>query len=323
MTQENTKERPILFSGPMVRALLAGQKTQTRRVMKTPPISVEPYSTPNVTMHKRNGELLDKWYIFDEETSAQIEFRRPEVNRKPTKAQIRRHKEWVRGYRYDRPTRWTVDEIVGLCPYGAPGDRLWVREAFWGKHDTEFGDYGTVLYNSTALSLGEEFHPGIEHVASPECLNPPIVEGEQTVFPYDGEIVPGDWWLAPPSEWNGTDDYKNRGRWEFLPWSPGFYSKHPSIHMPRWASRITLEITGVRVERLQDISEADAKAEDCRADEDPYWRPTYSDPDSGGNPSARLSFEYLWSTIHAADGPNGWAANPWVWVVEFKRITPQ
>jgi hypothetical protein len=78
----------------------------------------------------------------------------------------------------------------------------------------------------------------------------------------------------------------------------------PSIHMPRWASRITLEVVSVRVERLQDISRVDAIAEGC------------CDPDSS---TPKLAFEMLWQSIN---GPGSWEANPWVWVVEFKRIEP-
>lgn len=101
----------------------------------------------------------------------------------------------------------------------------------------------------------------------------------------------------------------------------------PSIHMPRLASRITLEVTGVRVERLNDISEDDAKAEgiervggqtSCNP-----WR-NYLKGKPGEMTldcsSAVRSFQTLWSTIHAADGQNGWAANPWVWVVGFRRV---
>jgi hypothetical protein len=101
----------------------------------------------------------------------------------------------------------------------------------------------------------------------------------------------------------------------------------PSIHMPRWASRITLEIIGVRVERLQDISSEDAKAEgiervgggtSCNP-----WRNYLK-----GKPGEMVldcsspvrSFQTLWSTIHAADGPNDWKANPFVWVVQFRRF---
>lgn len=93
----------------------------------------------------------------------------------------------------------------------------------------------------------------------------------------------------------------------------------PSIHMPRTACRLLLEITDVRIERLQDITEEQARAEGCTADEDPYWSPSYNDPDSGGQPSCCNSFEYLWGEINGADA---WALNPWVWVVEFKQVTP-
>ncbi|WP_121308766.1 hypothetical protein [Paraburkholderia sp. BL17N1] len=87
---------------------------------------------------------------------------------------------------------------------------------------------------------------------------------------------------------------------------------HPSIHMPRWASRITLEVTGVRVERLQDISEADAEAEGVHAGSWEY--------DNGeGTETARESFQCLWDSLNAARG-YGWDANPWVWVVKFRRL---
>ncbi|MFN9031564.1 MAG: hypothetical protein ACK5XM_15445 [Betaproteobacteria bacterium] len=84
--------------------------------------------------------------------------------------------------------------------------------------------------------------------------------------------------------------------------------KRPSMFMPRWASRITLEITGVRVERLQDISEADAKAEGCSKP-----TPVCEDDDC----SYRADYERLWESIN---GPGSWAANPWVWVLEFKQV---
>ena len=89
----------------------------------------------------------------------------------------------------------------------------------------------------------------------------------------------------------------------------------PSIFMRREHSRLTLKITDVRIERLQDISEDDARAEGVNADEDPRWQPSYSDPDSGGDPSHRLSYEYLWNSING-----NWNDNPWVWVVEFEVI---
>lgn len=84
----------------------------------------------------------------------------------------------------------------------------------------------------------------------------------------------------------------------------------PSIHMPRWASRILLEITGVRVERLQDISEADADSEGVSV--------VYGEPfDQANTITDRRRFELLWESIN---GPGSWDANPWVWVIEFKRI---
>jgi hypothetical protein len=85
----------------------------------------------------------------------------------------------------------------------------------------------------------------------------------------------------------------------------------PSIHMPRWASRITLRITDIRVERLQDISEDDAKAEGVG-----YKNPGYL-PGTKGNWIG--SFAYLWNKIN---GPGAWEANPWVWVVAFERVKP-
>lgn len=89
----------------------------------------------------------------------------------------------------------------------------------------------------------------------------------------------------------------------------------PSIHMPRWASRILLEITDVRVERLSSISQEDAKAEGMELT---GWRPTYSDPDSGGEVMTPYdNFAELWSSIY---GDESWKANPWVWVIEFKRV---
>ena len=93
----------------------------------------------------------------------------------------------------------------------------------------------------------------------------------------------------------------------------------PSTHMPRWASRITLEVTGVRVERLQDISEYDAEREGV---EDSALLPMthFMDYSDGSETrSAQYSFQTLWESIN---GPGSWEANPWTWVIEFKRIEP-
>lgn len=99
-------------------------------------------------------------------------------------------------------------------------------------------------------------------------------------------------------------------------------AKRSSMFMPYWASRIFLEITDVRVERVQEISEADAKAEGCTADQDPYWKPSYNDPDSGGNPSAKLSYQYVWDEINGKrnNGVYAWSKNPFVWAISFRRI---
>lgn len=133
------------------------------------------------------------------------------------------------------------------CPYGQPGDRLWVRET-WALH-------------VHAMSADRD-------------------EDGPFVYAADGQRALS---MRLSSKWT------------------------PSIHMPRWASRITLEVTGVRVERLQDISEADAQAEGCA------FPLAYEGPD----PPYRTAYARLWESIN---GAGSWDANPWVWVVEFKRV---
>lgn len=208
------RERPILFSGPMVRAILSGQKTQTRRVAK--------------------------------------EF----AGRDDLDAILRRF-----------PNQ-------NGCPYGQPGDRLWVREA--------------------TIRVEDHGYKGPVYVESDEgraCL--------------DGGLAPD------PDDCVEVEPYELRIR--------------PSIHMPRSYCRITLEITGVRVERLQDISEADAQAEGVEGhyiEDGWYWRNyLLSDADAAVSPmltSAKDSFRSLWESI---SGAGAWDANPWVWAVEFRRIT--
>lgn len=199
------KERPILFSGPMVRAILEGRKTQTRRVVKPQPDLI-PSDVPPAP-----GDNGYWWPASKAQSMVQTR---------------------------DMPC---------YCPYGVPGDRLWVREAW------------------AADEMWDRVPPR------------DIPEGQRI-------------WL----EGSGFDrGVKGRLR--------------PSIHMPRWASRILLEVVSIRVERLQEISEDDAKAE-------------------GGTANIMLNyrapFSYLWKLIYGHEGPNSWAANPWVWVVEFKRVLP-
>ena len=197
------KERPILFSGAMVRALLADAKTQTRRVVKM-------------------------------ESHQQIEQRDD-------------GRDWPWMYDGERDADYWM-----ACPYGQPGDRLWVRETF--------------------ARIDGQTRPWIE-------------------TDYQATYTHGD---------RLGDTLGIKKRWT------------PSIHMPRHASRITLEVTSVRVERLQDIDLADALAEGI------------SDTgalilDRAGNEQGGPIAEYavLWEQIN---GPGSWDANPWVWVIEFKRV---
>lgn len=205
-------ERPILFKDEMIRAILEGRKTQTRRVVK-PPKNVDPE-------HWMPEKLWDGQF---------------------------------------NALHWPADHAeheILKCPYGQPGDRLWVRETF----TDEAG--GIWPY------LGEH----ISYRADP---------------------------LQPFCE-----------RWT------------PSIHMPRWASRISLKIASVRVERLQSISYADAQAEGVQTETaDPwfYHIPTERNVYDFAANEPQGSFRKFWESIN---GPGSWAANPWVWVVEFKRILP-
>ncbi|WLH76894.1 hypothetical protein PSH81_14115 [Pseudomonas sp. FP2335] len=217
------KERPILFSAPMVRAILEGRKTVTRRAVKGFQIPTEDTAIP----------------VGDRQRWSAIGQRDP------------RYGFCVFGSTEAECAKEL--EEYAPCPYGKPGDRLWVREA-WAE-----------------ISVAQA--PGESWVVYRECDN--------------------------------RTDYGG-------PWKP-------SIHMRRRDSRILLEITDVRVERLQDISEEQAKAEGVRlytdhAELGDWWHvegiETYSaDP--------RKSFELLWSSVGG-----DWQANPWVWVVEFKRVTP-
>ncbi|KSE95430.1 hypothetical protein [Pseudomonas aeruginosa] len=150
------------------------------------------------------------------------------------------------------------------CPYGEPGDRLWVREA-WAA------DAQVDAIAPSDLSQGE-----------------PI------------------WYPADLSVRQTGCSMISKGR------------VRPSIHMPRWASRILLEITAVRVERLQDISEEQALAEGVRGEPCDHARQACADIGCWGD-TAKGAFGFLWESLN---GEGSWAANPWVWVVEFKRVTP-
>jgi hypothetical protein len=194
------KERPILFSAPMVRAILEGRKTQTRRAIPE--------------------NLLDKYYDYDDWCCA------------------------VGGSGGSDSRQYEKEYFLERCKYGQPGDRLWVRET-WARYNID-QDSHDMAYKAT---------------------------------------VPSDW----PKE----------GRWR------------PSIHMPRWASRIDLEITGVRVERLNEISEADCIKEGIA--------PVSLHDLDCDSIAPSTHFKALWESIN---GEGSWSRNPFVWVLEFKRVQP-
>lgn len=229
-TAVQVRERPILFSEPMVRAILAGHKTQTRRVVKPQPQEgSNPASGPWVWWNGANGPS-------------------------------------------QRAVAGCVSiaafaaEMVQYSPYGQPGDRLWVRETFCHVDDREYG--------------GDQWY---DYRATPKY----------------GPESPAGW------------DRDQREDPDCARW-------HPSIHMPRAASRLTLEVTEVRVERLQDISSADAWQEGVRPDgvRAHAGEGIADHPDPEG--ATLDAFFALWDSINAERGFDV-ASNPWVWVIGFRR----
>ena len=235
------KERPILFSAPMVRAILDGKKTQTRRVVKS--------------SRANNAEL---WRRFGDEPLLWESLVKGENG----------------AYEHDWFTK---------CPYGTVGDQLWLRESWQYANWTDDG-YPFIRFQADGVVLLRD--------------NVPSEWSEQvnatwaTLSELDNFMVDG---IAADRRWR------------------------PSIHMPRWASRINLLIKSIRVERLNEISEDDAKAEGVE--------PFFSTHQSIGRDQTmttgerisdcehRASFACLWDDIH---GDNSWQQNPWVWVVEFE-----
>lgn len=228
-----TRERPILMSAPMVRAILSGAKTQTRRALR----GFYPKNAPE----------------YDSETG---------------------RLEWFNG-----------DEVVvGMrCPYGRPGEKLWVREA-WAPDPPIDSTWASTEWSGCGRRI----------------------DGVPERFQHPAFCVYREGWLHGDIRWR------------------------PGIHMPRWASRITLEVTGVRVERLQSISDADAIAEGIeRGDGFPGWYRGPLPGDSSGLAEAgrnfkvptafpALAYRALWESIN---GPGSWERNDWLWIVEF-RPTP-
>ena len=243
------KERPILFSAQMVRAILEGRKTQTRRIVKP---------QPDLAVLKESARDLE------------FEFRIMPV----LSPSHHTPAEWGFVQKYDKAD--CVPIFGYKCPYGQPGDRLWVRETW---KPGAWRDDGRVA---------------VDYRATPEETNTPWV------YPTNFD----DLW----QKW--TDEVMQAGSVPdengFHHWCPGKSPMkwRPSIFMPRWASRITLEITGIWVEQLQKISRGDAMGEGC-----PFPNMVHvTDP--------REWFADSWRSIN---GPESWNTNPWVWVIEFKR----
>ena len=235
------KSHPILFSGPMVRALLSGTKTQTRRGVK-----------PKI------AELLE-WFGGKSDAADDRELDELLGQRTEEKG--------LRVWCADYPDEGS--EVI-RSPYGQPGDRLWVRETH-------------AIVPRTAYAHSD----GVQQTLRPD-----------DPYEHDAAIYREGWCR-----------------------SNGGFRWRPSIHMPRWASRITLEITAVRVEQLQDISEADAKSEGIERADDffgcPCWKCYGDDADVVAPDDPTGSYRSLWESIN---GPGSWNANPWVWVVEFKVL---
>lgn len=226
MTDTEAKERPILFSAPMVRALLAGTKTQTRRIVKGAPRLITPFIG---------------------------------ADDKPT---------------HEFGLHFTHERVINKhvrCPYGAPGDRLWVRETW--RFNWASGEGSEVEYRADAA----------KHIWPVNAKESKFLDGG--------------------------------AKWK------------PSIFLQRQFSRLALEVTGIRVERLQEITEIDAKAEGVQGvalrDGGKGWRNYVIERESSGINStfrtARDSYESLWESINGADS---WAGNPWVWVVSFGAVKP-
>ncbi|MBY4692781.1 hypothetical protein K6W21_01590 [Burkholderia latens] len=225
-------ERPILFSGSMVRAILEGRKTQTRRVVKLPHTNSLGEWEPTMIGGEHGGRTAGGETV-------------------PLQGGL-----WH--------TR-TGDCL--MSPHGEPGDRLWVRETW----STDFARH----------------------------------------YPCDGV------WYAADNDRSNDIEVRDGVRGIFSPESNAHvpFRWRPSIHMPRALSRITLEITGVRIERLQEISESDARAEGVTI-EDHHMRGYCA---GAYLPPSIRAFHDLWDSLNSPRG-HGWGVNPWVWVVEFRRV---
>lgn len=236
-------ERAILFSAPMARAILAGTKTQTRRLVKSP-----------------HASEADDWAHVNGPV-------------------------WHSGVAGDFGSFGHGESVK--CPYGAVGDRLWVKETW-------------AAYTGGRTQDGDGWDEFTGKIADMRPDVGAYVHSDGIVFAADGKSSPDRW--------------------------------RPSIFMPRWASRITLEITDVRVERVQVISEDDARSEGLRClskdggitykygipDRDGLWgTDDYGWPWREWEVDPRAAYRKLWESINGAES---WASNPWVFAISFKVI---
>ncbi|WP_418611627.1 hypothetical protein AB4W76_22260 [Klebsiella pasteurii] len=256
------KERGMIFNGEMTRAILDGRKTQTRRIMKVQPS--EDFTPMNMALET---DYKARWYtpgIVDKDGYLQ-----------PASKEVFGVSNENEGY---------------SCPFGAVGDRIWLRET-WGVVSHELDEDGRI----------QPWTPDRPATAIHEMPFGNGYYSGHAIYAADGDFT-----------WGDDDGYEDgRSCWK------------PSIHMPKAASRILLEITDVRVERLNAISEEDAKEEGVGT---AVWFAAKGIPESewtslGEHGAMQASyinrFATLWETIY---GEESWKANPWVWVIEFKRV---
>ncbi|WP_226051518.1 hypothetical protein [Dickeya chrysanthemi] len=246
------KETGLIFNAEMVRAIIDGRKTQTRRVIKPQPFdrswSRHDHQIEIVSGRSEEGDEIDGLIAYTKSSGG----------------------------------TWSAK-----CPFGQTGDRLWVRETF-------------------SCIGNEDGHP--------VNANGDLCERENAQRIYKASAIqkPNNYGL-----WTSPDGFDFEGSWT------------PSIHMPRWASRITLEITGVRVERLNDISPEDAESEGLERTNftgfgDEPGMPCFPEPDvyrgtkeHGWTECPSEAFQHLWKSLY---GEESWQKNPWCWVIEFKRL---
>jgi hypothetical protein len=252
------RERPILFSGEMVRAILDGRKTQTRRVMQNQPFS-------NTIRFDRLTGNLDCYNDYLPPSATLLDVGRG-------------------ANRYTTSLEEEGGSFAHLCPYGAPGDRLWVRETWTADFGGTFSDMPGAWWHEVPPSLRTEKSAAMLYYAA-----------DASVYHAPSRCEPDQSWDTRVSGWEPTElDLEGR-RWR------------PSIHMPRWASRLTLEITDVRVQRVQEISNSDALAEGCL-------------PLQMDHGNAIPCFEGLWDSLNAKRPGCRWADSPWVWAITFRRV---